>query len=89
MGIKKIVQKLSQITDDNNNVDLVTKNDKDDLLELIQEALIENSSVIDIPKNISPYLPEADNDNKSLSTEQKFRLRLIEKTGTGLSLIHI
>lgn len=33
-------------------------------------------------------MPKPENDNKPLTVEQKFRLRLVEKTGTGSTLIH-
>lgn len=34
------------------------------------------------------FMPLPENDNKPLGSEQKFRLRLMEKTGTGSTSIH-
>tara|TARA_B100000949_G_C14042434_1_gene350111 strand:- start:187 stop:402 length:216 start_codon:yes stop_codon:yes gene_type:complete len=33
-------------------------------------------------------MPRPENDNTPLTSEQKFRLRLMEKTGTGSTSIH-
>ncbi len=90
MNIKKINKKLSKIRDNVLDTDHISEEDKADLLSLVQEAIMQSKADEQnkLPKDISPYLPIADNDNKVLTTEQKFRLRLIEKTGTGSSYVH-
>jgi hypothetical protein len=37
---------------------------------------------------IQNSMPQPENDNTPLTSEQKFRLRLMEKTGTGSTSIH-
>jgi hypothetical protein len=37
---------------------------------------------------IANPMPQPENDNTPLTSEQKFRLRLMEKTGTGSLSIH-
>ena len=89
MNIKKITQKLSKVRDNTSETGKISEADKDALRALVQET-IDNaqSNLAELPKNISSFLPIADNDNQELTSEQKFRLRLIEKTGTGSASIH-
>lgn len=89
MNIKKIAQKLSAVRDNVNEDGFISETDKEELRALVQET-IDNAqgNLSKLPKNISPFLPVADNDNTPLTTEQKFRLRLMEKTGTGSASIH-
>lgn len=89
MNIKKITKKLSNVRDNLTETGALSEEDKEELRALVQETL-DNApqGLAQLPKNIGPYLPMAENDNKDLTTEQKFRLRLIEKTGTGSASIH-
>ncbi len=90
MNIKKINSKLSEIRDNTEENEYISEEDRIDLLSLVHETITEAQAgeKDTLPKNISPYLPIANNDNKPLTTEQKFRLRLMEKTGTGSASIH-
>ena len=90
MNIKKIAKKLSKIRDNTLDNDYVSEDDKTDLLALVHDALIEEHPHLaeEARNNIVSLVPVAGNDNKELSTDQKFRLRLMEKTGTGSSSVH-
>lgn len=89
MNIKKINNKLSQIRENSIDSDYISEEDRMDLLTLVHETIMEaQASKQATPKDISLYLPIADNDNKPLTTEQKFRLRLMEKTDSGSASIH-
>jgi len=89
MSLKKIAKKLSKIRDNHVDTDYVSQDDKTDLLSLVNDIIAEAQDKLpQQQKNITPYLPQADNDNKDLSSDQRFRLRLMEKTGTGSVSIH-
>jgi hypothetical protein len=90
MNIKKIAKKLSSIRDNTLDNDYICEEDKEDLLELVHNALIEEHPHLaeEARNNIVSFVPVAGNDNTELTTDQKFRLRLMEKTGTGSSSIH-
>lgn len=90
MNIKKLAKKLSKIRDNTMDNDYISKKDREDLLALVHDTLIDADPMLtDAPaSNVVPYLPTADNDNKPLTSDQKFRLRLMEKTGTGSTSIH-
>jgi hypothetical protein len=77
MNIKKIAKKLSSIRDNTLDNDYICEEDKEHP-HLEEEAR----------NNIVTLTPIAGNDNTELTTDQKFRLRLMEKTGTGSSSIH-
>lgn len=89
MNIKKITKKLSNIRDHLADNGMLSREDKEELRTMVQETL-DNApeKLSQLPKNISPYLPIADNDNTPLTPDQKLRLRLMEKTGTGSCSIH-
>ena len=89
MNIKKIAKRLSKIRDNHVDTDYVSEDDKTDLLSLVNDIIAEAQDKLpQQPKNITSYLPPADNDNKDLSSDQRFRLRVMEKTGTGSASIH-
>jgi len=90
MNIKKIAKKLSKIRDNSIDTDYISEEDKEDLLALVNETLIDADPSLqnETSKNIVPFLPMAENDNTKLTSDQKFRLRLMEKTGTGSASIH-
>jgi hypothetical protein len=90
MNIKKIAKKLSKIRDNTLDTDYISEDDKEDLLSLVHDALVkEHPHLADEARNnIVSFVPSPGNDNTELSTDQKFRLRLMEKTGTGSSSIH-
>ena len=90
MNIKKIAKKLSKIRDNSIDTDYISEEDKEDLLALVNETLIDADPSLqnETSKNIVPFLPMAENDNTELTSDQKFRLRLMEKTGTGSASIH-
>jgi len=90
MNIKKITQKLSKIRDNTLDNDYICDEDRDDLLEMVHDALLEEHPefVEEAKRNIVHFTPLPGNDNSDLTTDQKFRLRLMEKTGTGSASIH-
>ena len=91
MSIKKIAKKLSKIRDNTIDNDYISEEDRDDLLALVHDTLMDADPTLkDAPTsdNVVPYLPTAENDNTPLTSDQKFRLRLMEKTGTGSASIH-
>lgn len=80
MNLKKVTKKLTSVRDSILDNGGLTEED---------EALLR--SMIDEPVTINQRrlrTPTPQNDNKPLSPEQKFRLRLMEKTGTGSTSIH-
>ena len=86
MNIKKVTQKLAEIRDIAREEGRLTAEEKAELKELVNETLtiaqkdLKKSHVIPMPK-------QAHNDNE-LTADQYFRLRLMEKTGTGSQAIH-
>lgn len=90
MNLKKITNALTKVRD---NIDdhggEMTEADEDLLYELLKDTIdFAQDDLKALPKNIEPFLPIPNNDNSELSSEQKYRLRLIEKTGTGSASIH-
>ena len=91
MSIKTVQRKLAdfrqKIADKNGKV---TQEDKDYLQKLINEELIEAQvEFASQPTKFSTLdIPEAENDNVPLNKDQKYRLSLIEKTGTGSYCVH-
>jgi len=80
MDIKKLTKKLSKARDDIvNNHEISEENEK-----LLESLLFEP---VEVEQNALKQRM-AKNDNKILTDEQHYRLRLIEKTGTGSTAIH-
>lgn len=89
MNLKRITHKLSKIRDNTRENGSLSEEDVMLLKDLLGDTIaLAHEDLKNLPKNISPYLPTPHNDNSCLTTEQKFRLRLMEKTGTGSISIH-
>lgn len=90
MNLKKVTQKLAKVRDSILENGAITPEDEMTLKSLIGDTItVAQKDLPKLPKKITGRLmPYAENDNKPLTTEQKFRLRLMEKTGTGSSSIH-
>jgi len=88
MSLKKVTKKLSAVRDSIKENGAVTVEDEKALKELVREtlALSNQSRAPKTPK--MPTMPKAHNDNKPLTPDQRYRLSLIEKTGTGSTEIH-
>jgi len=83
MNIKKVAEKLAEIRDNAKDNGTLSEEDKIELKSLVGDTI--TMAQTDLKKLTRP---EAHNDNKELSADQTFRLRLIEKTGTGSKSIH-
>ena len=90
MNLKKVTQKLSKVRDSIRENGTISAEDEETLKSLIGDTItVAQSDLKKLPnkmKNRHMLLPE--NDNTPLTAEQKFRLRLMEKTGTGSTSIH-
>ncbi|MEM6811204.1 MAG: hypothetical protein AAF549_01930 [Pseudomonadota bacterium] len=83
MNLKKIAQKLSEIKDVVGENGTLNEQDRAELKAFIsEEATSLNDNKVVFMK------PVAHNDNDPLTADQHFRLRLMEKTGTGSHSIH-
>lgn len=80
MNIKKVTKKLASVRDSILDNGGLTEEDEALLRSMIEEPVTINQRRLRTP---APH-----NDNDPLSAEQKFRLRLMEKTGTGSTSIH-
>ena len=90
MNLKKVTKKLSKVRDSIRDKGEITLEDEQILKSLIGDTInVAQSDLQELPKKITGrQMPLPENDNKPLTTEQKFRLRLMEKTGTGSVSIH-
>lgn len=90
LKLKKVAQKLSKLRDDLGETPEITPENEEILKSLIGDTLeIAGEDLKKLPNSMrSRFMPLPENDNKELSSEQKFRLRLMEKTGTGSTSIH-
>lgn len=88
--LKKVAEKLSKIRDDLTEKTEITPENEEILKSLIGDTLdMAGEDLKKLPNSMrSRFMPVPENDNKPLSSEQKFRLRLMEKTGTGSTSIH-
>ena len=90
MDLKKVTQKLAQIRDIAREEGRLTKKEKEELKQLVAETItISQRNLKGTNRsNIMPMPQKAENDNHQLTADQNFRLRLMEKTGTGSHAIH-
>ena len=68
----------------------VTEEDKMHLQELVEETIaVSQGDLKEHPKKTNEFIiPQPENDNGQLNSEQKFKLRIMERTGTGSASIH-
>lgn len=90
MNLKKVTQKLSKVRDSIRENGEITAEDEKTLKSLIGDTIgVAQENLPHLPKKITGrVMPSAENDNKPLTKDQKFRLRLMEKTGTGSKSVH-
>jgi polyhydroxyalkanoate synthesis regulator phasin len=90
MKLKTVTKKLSQVRDNIRDKGSISAEDEKILRSLIGDTIqIAQEDLQNLPNRLkNRTMPLAENDNTPLTTEQKFRLRLMEKTGTGSASIH-
>ncbi len=92
MNLKKVSKKLAEIRDQVGENGKLSDTDKKELKALVSETLeiAQRSSKKVNSQNMMPDFENivVHNDNEELSADQTFRLRLVEKIGTGSHLIH-
>ena len=92
MNLKKVSEKLAKIRDQVGENGKLSESDKKELKLLVNETL-EIAQKQSFKRSDMPRMPNFENiivhnDNEELSADQTFRLRLVEKTGTGSHLVH-
>lgn len=90
MNLKKVTKKLAKVRDSIRENGEISAENEEILRSLIGDTInIAQSDLQNLPnKMINRQMPLPENDNTPLTSEQKFRLRLMEKTGTGSVSIH-
>lgn len=90
LKLKKVTEKLAKVRDSLCEKSALSAEDEATLKSLLGETLyMAQDELQKMPNSIrARYMPLAENDNTALTPEQKFRLRLMEKTGTGSTSIH-
>lgn len=89
MDLKKVTKKLSKVRDSIREKGGVTPEDEKALKELVNQTLsAAKKELATIPAKHAYERPVAHNDNRPLSQDQRFRLSLVEKTGTGSTAVH-
>lgn len=89
MNFKKINKALSGVRDNISASGKVTEADRQALQELVEETIQSSPAELrDLPRKITGRIGFPENDNAPLTAEQRYKLRLMEKTGTGSTAIH-
>lgn len=90
MKLKKVTEKLSKVRENLCDKGSISKEDEEILRSLLGDTLnLAHEDLLKLPHSVrSRNMPMPENDNSLLTSEQKFRLRLIEKTGTGSMSVH-
>ncbi|NQZ14745.1 MAG: hypothetical protein HRT94_07985 [Alphaproteobacteria bacterium] len=88
MNLKKVTKKLAKVRDSIREHGGVTPEDEQALKDLVNQTIsIAKDELNNLPQK-EYTLPVPHNDNRPLSSDQRFRLSLVEKTGTGSSSVH-
>jgi hypothetical protein len=89
MDLKDIQQKLKLLRDRIRDEGRITKDSENELKSILSDTLVSaNDELLAIQDKLNNALSlRAGNDN-GLTLEQKDRLRLMEKTGTGSHAVH-
>lgn len=89
MDIKDIQAKLKELRDRIKEDGHISANSEQQLKDILNDTLISaNDELATIQKRLNTKMAmRAGNDN-ALSDDQKKRLRIIEKTGTGSLAVH-
>ena len=90
LKLKKVTEKLSKVRDSVCENGSISAEDEEILRSLIGDTInIAQEDLQNLPNKVKTRtMPLAENDNTPLNKEQKFRLKLMEKTGTGSASIH-
>lgn len=88
MNLKNVAKRLSKVRDSIREHGGVSAEDEKELKALVQETIgVAKNDLSKLPKK-SFSMPTPHNDNQQLSPDQRFRLSIIEKTGTGSASVH-
>ena len=90
LKLKKVTEQLEKLRGDICDNGEISSENEQTLKSLIGDTIdIAQSDLKKLPNSMrSRFMPEPENDNEELTSEQKFRLSLMEKTGTGSHSIH-
>ena len=90
MSLKDVQQKLKDLRDRIRADGKLSPGIEQELQDLLSETLTSaNDEITALQDKLNATLSlRAGNDNAILSDEQKRRLRLVEKTGTGSQSVH-
>ncbi|MEM9469573.1 MAG: hypothetical protein AAF988_05365 [Pseudomonadota bacterium] len=89
MNLKKVTGKLKKVRDSIKANGSVSAEDEAALKQLVDQTIqCAQTELHTMDLASMPNLPKPHNDNQALSSDQRFRLSLIEKTGTGSVTIH-
>lgn len=89
MNLKNVAKKLSKVRDSIREHGGVSQEDEKALKKLVQETIGCAKEELSHLANHKQYaLPKPHNDNQPLNQDQRFRLSLMEKTGTGSLSVH-
>tara|TARA_B100000508_G_C11321226_1_gene209568 strand:- start:254 stop:520 length:267 start_codon:yes stop_codon:yes gene_type:complete len=88
MNLKNVAKKLSKVRDSIREHGGVSEEDEAALKALVNETIgSAKGELSKLPKK-QYDLPVAHNDNQPLNKDQRLRLSLMEKTGTGSLSVH-
>lgn len=90
MNFKKIQGQLKLLRDRIKDQGAISADDEQELKSLIRQTLENaNDELVDINTRLKSMTgADLANDNRNLSEEQKAKLDIVEKTGTGSVAIH-
>ena len=88
MNLKNVAKKLSKVRDSIREHGSVSAEDEKALQDLVNETIgCAKQELSKIPQR-TKNMPIPHNDNQPLSNDQRLRLSLVEKTGTGSVSVH-
>lgn len=90
MKFRKINKALSEVRNNISATGQVSEADRKKLESLLQQKITVAKEEIErtLPNRIMGRIESPRNDNTPLTAEQRFKLRLMEKTGTGSNAVH-
>lgn len=90
MKFRKINKALSDVRNNIRATGKVSEADRVKLESLLQQKITVAKEEIErtLPHKIMGRIDRPRNDNVPLTAEQRFKLRLMEKTGTGSNAVH-
>jgi hypothetical protein len=88
MNLKHVAKRLSKVRDSIREQGGVTAEDEKALQDLVNETIgCAKQELSKIPQRTKD-MPAPHNDNQPLNKDQRLRLSLVEKTGTGSASVH-